>query len=576
MERTFIIHEAFISEIALNLIKPFINEVVSKCNDEIKKISGITDFFISQTELDNFKKEVLADNNLQNNVDRSEYGDFQTNKTLALDVCQYLFKEGINPITLIEPTCGEGNFIVSALKTFPKLKKIIGVEIYKPYTWQTKFSILHHFATNETISKPEITIHHKSVFDFKFEDLKIEDDLLIIGNPPWVTNAMLSTLESDNLPRKSNFKNHSGLDAMTGKANFDIGEYISLMLIKAFENRNGHIALLVKNAVIKNIIQEQKRNKHKISEIKKLTIDSKKEFNVSVEAALFFAKMGENTDFTCQEFNYYTQIFSKTFGWFQQKFVSNLENYQLNASLDNRSPFEWRQGIKHDCSKVMEFEKYKNGYINGKETEFEIEKDLVYGLLKSSDLKGITIQETRKFTIVTQKKIGQATSFIKEKYPQTWQYLENNKEDFEKRKSSIYIGKPQFSIFGVGDYSFLPFKVAISGLYKNSIFSLILPQENKPIMLDDTCYFIGFEDLLDAKITLAILNSKPVQAFIASLVFWDSKRAITKELLNRIDIATATKNIDYQEIIETFPEIEYIYWERFKQKFEVQRQLTIF
>ena len=89
---------------------------------------------------------------------------------------------------------------------------------------------------------------------------------------------------SNNLPKKTNFKNHSGLDAMTGKGNFDIAEFITLSMLDAFKNSDGHLMLLIKNSVIKNIVFDQNKNKYPISDIEKYCIDSKKEFKVSVEA----------------------------------------------------------------------------------------------------------------------------------------------------------------------------------------------------------------------------------------------------------------------------------------------------
>ena len=64
---------------------------------------------------------------------------------------------------------------------------------------------------------------HCNVFDFDFKQISKQystEEILVIGNPPWVTNSKLSSLNSTNLPIKSNFKNHSGLDAMTGKGKF--------------------------------------------------------------------------------------------------------------------------------------------------------------------------------------------------------------------------------------------------------------------------------------------------------------------------------------------------------------------
>jgi Fe2+ transport system protein FeoA len=40
-----------------------------------------------------------------------EYGDFQTPIELAERICQKLIELGVNPDTIVEPTCRVGNFI---------------------------------------------------------------------------------------------------------------------------------------------------------------------------------------------------------------------------------------------------------------------------------------------------------------------------------------------------------------------------------------------------------------------------------------------------------------------------------
>ena len=54
------------------------------------------------------------------------------------------------------------------------------------------------------------------------------EPILVIGNPPWVTNSAVGALGGSNLPVKSNFQRLNGLDAITGKSNFDISEWMLL------------------------------------------------------------------------------------------------------------------------------------------------------------------------------------------------------------------------------------------------------------------------------------------------------------------------------------------------------------
>ncbi|WP_209391155.1 hypothetical protein [Chryseobacterium sp. RR2-3-20] len=557
------IFEGNITHSALDYLKSNLKEDIcfKEANNLLFNSFGIVDFFETEEELKNLIIAISESQNIVSEPDRTEYGDFQTNLNLANNVAKILANKSSLPQIIIEPTCGKGNFILASLQQFQNAEKIYGIEIYKPYVWECKFNIIDFYLQNSKENKPVISIIHSSVFDYNFKQLAKENrdkEILIIGNPPWVTNSQLGSLNSSNLPKKRNFKNHNGLDAITGKGNFDIAEFITINLIETFQKMKGQIALLVKNSVIKNIVYEQENNKFGISEIERYYIDCKKEFNVSVEASLFTCKLNTEPEFECEELNLYnskntdrTKARSKRrfeerkrFGWIKRKFVSNIDAYFSNQQIDGVCPFEWRQGIKHDCSSIMELDKVNGHFVNGLKDEIKLENDLVYGLLKSSDLKNTVISESRKFTIVTQKKVGQETNYIKYDYPKTYEYLTEHQEVFNGRKSSIYNNKPPFSIFGVGDYSFKPYKVAISGLYKTFHFTLVLPQNEKPLMLDDTCYLLGFDNLEFAVYTFLLLNSETNVQFLQSITFSDAKRTFTKDVLMRIDLLKLAENIE--------------------------------
>lgn len=529
-------------------------------NQKIHQTFGILSFFENDEDLATLKIVVSTVENIVNEVDRAEYGDFQTNIDLANNAVLYLVDKSISPQILIEPTCGKGNFLLAALQHFSGIEHIFGIEIYKPYIWETKFNIIHFFLENKLSKKPHILIAHSNVFAFDFNEianLYTGKEILVIGNPPWVTNAKLSVLNSNNLPTKVNFKNHSGLDAMTGKGNFDIAEYITLMMLATFQKMNGNILFLVKNSVIKNVLFDQQKNKYALSEIEKLSINSKKEFNVSVEASLFYAKLNTSPTYICKEYDFYDKdkILKTKYGWLGEKFVSNLDTYIYTQTIDGKCPFEWRQGLKHDCSTVMELEKVNEYYVNGLGENISLEEGLVYGMLKSSDLKNTVIAQTRKYTIVTQKKVGEKNDYIQSEYPKTYQYLTKHKASFEARKSVIYRNKPTFSIFGIGDYSFKPYKIAISGLYKTLHFTLILLQNEKPVMLDDTCYFMSFDKLEFAVYTLILLNSEKAAKFLQSITFADAKRTFTKDILMRIDITALAKIYDEKYMLEALHQL---------------------
>ncbi len=516
-------------------------QTFKEANDFLMQFCGINDFFGNEHDFLLFLELFEPKHIISEDMERREFGDFQTPSILSDLVCGILLKEGFTPEIVVEPTFGKGSFIISALKAFPKLKQVYGVEIYEPYFWFAKFAILELFIENPRLNKPSIFLSCEDVFDFDFlriEKALTKEEVLVLGNPPWVTNSELSTLNSSNLPTKSNFKSYNGFDAITGKGNFDIGEYIILMMLKSFAKHSGYLAMLAKNSVIKNLIFDLPKTNYDIADMAALKFDTKAYFNASVEASLFKCKFGKcSHQYVCKvSLLDSPNVVESEFGWAGRKFVSDVDHYQDSKAFDGTCPFIWRQGIKHDCSKILELETVDGKYINGFNEELTLEDDLIFALIKSSDIQSPLIARPRKYTILTQKKVGEDTKYLANKFPNIYKYLTDNIRFFTERRSSIYKGKPPFSIFGIGEYSFKPYKIAISGLYKKPFFSLILPYNNKPMMLDDTCYFLGFDDISEALITLAILNSSYTQDLLRAITFIDAKRPYTKDVLMRINL----------------------------------------
>jgi len=92
-----------------------------------------------------------------------------------------------------------------------------------------------------------------------------------------------------------------------------------------------------------------------------------------------------------------------------------------------------------------------------------------------------------------------------------------------------------------------PYKVAISGLYKQTKFTLVKPN-GTVLLLDDTCYFIGFDTLEEAQDIQKLLNQLETQEFIESFMFTDAKRAITKDLLMRIGFVNHSINLKNRQL----------------------------
>ncbi len=470
------------------------------------------------------------------------YGDYQTPAYFSQAVCQYLKEHrAITPSVILEPTCGVGNFLKSSLMF--DASRIIGIEVDPEYSALCK----------QLIDDPRVRIVNENFFQVDLKKiLPQRNRLLILGNPPWVNNSTLSALSSDNLPQKSNFKGLKGMDALTGASNFDICEYIILQLIAFAHGTNTTLAMLCKTSVARNVFFEMKRTNTWFHACDILEFNANKVFGINASACLLVIELSdrEETADQCKVYDFeHPDVPKSSFGYVGGKVYSN-----ISQNIDDFSGtccFEWRQGVKHDCSKVMELSRNGTCFENGLRELVDIEEAYTFPLIKSSMFKAPVLADSNKYVIVTQKTVRENTAHIEIDAPKVWDYLVAHKEHFDRRKSSIYRGSPDFSMFGVGDYSYAPYKVGVSGFYKKPMFSVLATPNQKPVMTDDTSYFICFPTYDAAYTAMLILNSEPVQQFLTTIAFLDAKRPFTKKVLDRIDFQKILKVTSSRDLYKT-------------------------
>ena len=470
----------------------------------------------------------------------TEFGDFQTPSNLAQKACELLSGLQFHPKTIIEPTCGRGNFLLTAIEQFPTFAKALGLDISPAYIEAARVLI------QSRKDKERIELREGDFFTTDWAGFltNLPEPILIVGNPPWVTNAQLGVLNGSNLPEKSNFLKHSGYDAMTGKSNFDISEWMLIRVLHWLDNRNAAMGMLCKTAVARKLLAYAWRNGISLSDSAIHHFNASSYFGASVDACFFicrFSPSARNT--TCRVYNSLdNNNFVETLGSSEGDVVSMelFERWKHLRGNNNR----WRSGIKHNCSKVMELTKEFGKYRNGFGEVVELEDSFIYPMLKSSDLANGSTDVPRRWMIVTQKSVRDDTSLIKDVAPRTWEYLLAHSQFLDKRGSSIYKNRPRFSVFGVGEYSFSPWKVAISGFYKKLSFKVVGTHNGKPMVLDDTSYFIPCENQEEAESISALLNSRIAKEFFQTHIFWDAKRPITIDILRRLDLEALKEEVN--------------------------------
>ena len=460
-------------------------------------------------------------------VNRQEMGDWQTPIELARSVLDLVARLAPIPSAVVEPTCGTGAFLRAANETFHRAV-LMGYELSSEYVHAARAAV------------PAADVIQADFFRVNWEKAlsSVPGRVLVVGNPPWVTNSTLGVLDSDNLPEKTNFKNLNGFEALTGKSNFDVSEWMIIRLLAALQTKPAMLAVLCKSTVARRVIEFVRLKDWAVQAGGVWRINAKQHFNAAVDAVLFVCRTGERPAVKATWPIYSTfdaALPESRMSVANGILIADADRYERTSHLIGQSSPEWRSGLKHDCSRVMELESTGGMLRNGLAEPVEIEPDLVFPLLKSSDVaKGLCT--SRRAVVVPQRVLGEDTSALRHTHPKAWRYLDNHRQALRDRKSSIYRGQHDFAIFGIGPYSFAPWKVGISGLYKKLQFTLIGPQDGQPVMVDDTCYFLPFDDEESARAVCDALRSPLACDFLASRIFWDAKRPINKAVLQRLDL----------------------------------------
>ncbi len=474
-----------------------------------------------------------------------EFGDFQTPPDLATRCCRRIRMLLGDFDSIIEPTCGEGNFLVAAALQWPEAK-LFGNDINRFYVKLARQAISDVGAADRAI------LQQADFFQTAASELRPSGQrALFLGNPPWVTNSQLGSMASVNLPVKRNLGSTRGVDAITGQSNFDISESILRSVLDEMQPGDG-IGFLIKSSVARKFATYSWRKNCHWKGLTFLEIDAKKDFDVSVSAGLLVgellptAGLGGRRPVTqqCLGGNVSSiEPSGSVFGMFKGEVVADPVLAKRTAFAQQPVSKSWRSGIKHDVASVLVCKVINGVLTNGRNETVDIESDRLFPLAKGSDVAKNNHCDLKSFLILPQLHLSERTERFRKTQPKLYQYLQNHAEQFGKRRSVIYKGKDPFSIFGLGPYSFAKWKVAICSLYKEPKFTKFGPIGGKPVMFDDTVYQYACDSEQHADDVLAVLNSDPAQEFIAARTFGCDKRLVTAKLLGRLDLKAIAERL---------------------------------
>lgn len=454
-------------------------------------------------------------------------GDFQTPVELAREVW------GLLPETdlIVEPTVGTGAFLEAAPVETRRLP------------WRCFDLFPEHVATSreraERLGFDDAAIFTQDAFSLSATDFDLPPDtrVLAVGNPPWVTSSAQGAAGQTNLPEKRNRLGLRGLDALTGRANFDIAEAVLLALLDALSRQSEiHLAFLLKRSVALRL-SRQLLGRPGFEDFSFAHIDARRHFGVGVEAGLlqFRRTLSESSTNRILISTRLGAPPSRHAGLAGEHFVEDLQAYKAVAHLEARdcNAIAWRQGVKHDLARVLELRRRADGrLVNGSDELVDIEEEVLYPFWKGADLAARR-GPSRLFPLYQETLAGPVRGF-ETRWPKLASYLEHHRPAFTARRSRIYEGRWPYALFGVGEYLLAPYKVAVSGLHRQARFCLLRPRDGRPALVDDTGYILPFTSEREAAVTCGFLNSEPVNTYLSCLVDRFAKRPYTKAVLKRV------------------------------------------
>ena len=146
-----------------------------------------------------------------------------------------------------------------------------------------------------------------------------------------------------NLPAKENFMGLRGIAARTGKANFDISEWMLIRLLRALRGRPATLAMLCKTATARKFLRYAWQNDGRIAAAALYRIDAAEHSTLPWMPVLLYLRTGSAGP---QETDIYPALSAREpvsqIGLAGDELVADVHAYRALRHLEGLSPFRWR------------------------------------------------------------------------------------------------------------------------------------------------------------------------------------------------------------------------------------------
>ncbi len=527
---------------------------------------------------------------------RHDLGEYFTPYWLAQTVIEMTGFRGRTGEILFDPGCGSGAFLLAAaemkLQTAGRasaevlddiLHTVIGCDINPLSVLSARLNLLWWLAERFPMPLLDVELpilHYDTVFSTPLgntaqgalQHYLPEGCDYLVGNPPWISwNALppqyRKRLEKELLPRYVLFDFH-GQEARLGHSNDDYLVTFSWVTIDRYLHQGGTCGFIIKQPLLTNVSGKTFRHfaircVHETTPLCVKRVADLRQINpfgIANETAIIVLQKGERTAYPLPY-----EIWSKADGHFEiatfeaqpssmadlaSPWVVLTPELEQTQFMAGRCPYTIRHGLKHDVADVLivhpierhdgilVIERARPRKSNRSPERYKIEPDVVYPFVQPRHLTAWGVR-SYTYVIIPQRKAGENNEReFRQAFPLTYAYLQRFAPAFAARRSRIFSGTPFYGLFGLGDYTWSPYKVCWCGLGFRPEFAVVGPVEDtfvgtKPVVPDGTVYFIPVDEQKEAHFLCAVLNSSIVRTFLSARS-GKSKRGLSKKMMEQL------------------------------------------
>jgi len=558
-------------------------------HDSIAETSGadrVIGEALADIDLSRWEPRVLGDlyENVVSGEIRLALGEYYTPRGVADLAVQTLDVADFESDAFLDPGCGSGVFLSACIDAkraalsdrldAESLVEVItstvfGIDLNPVAVKSAKlsyllslFSLLNESGVEEVELPVFLTdslgLTREDTIQYRGEPLDLTVDHLV-GNPPWITWGTLpeATRKAwrERYVDELDLLAHDGIESRLGHGNDDISVPFVLVCIHRYLGEGGDASFVLKRGVTKGpagrLFRRQRVGSRSVAVRHVHDFNGLRPFgnDVAVNSAIYTLRADADPEFPIETDSWTAgdttprfssvAVMEETLNREQTGIVpvdnSDPASSWLRSDTESRAlgacDHEIRHGVKDDAKAVYSIEASQLD---------KLEHDHVYPYLRSKHVVKYGLFGHDRHLVPLQKANQDNERELRANCPETYEYLDSNRAALEDRSSSWLDNGPFYNLFGLGEYTWSPYKVVWCRLGFKPHFAVVSTVDDeilgeKTVVPGDHCMFISTEDRYEAHFLCALLNSLPYQQSLKALAS-EGKSSLSKTVVSRLTL----------------------------------------